>query len=320
MGLSTLFSNLSIVIVVALLVVSVAMFFYFRQKISELERASLNQAKVLQSFISRMFTMPPPPNYNQLPPSENQNEQLTNSSFEVTQTNKKEKIQVSDDEDEDEEYSSDESGDSESDDDSSSRSSDTTLEDRDEGNLKLVKLQELDDFDVETLERQNVKKISLQHLVDDNIDLQHVELHESSSLDGSCDESLSELSDDDDDESVHDEDNSLPSKINVVKQPMNEELKVEQINSKEPQTDLSAVLNKLSSEHVDIQVDVSNIDIVKKVNSHNTSLKDKSNELSNLKVDTLRQLVVDKSLASSDEAKKLKKKDLLVILEDKSAI
>jgi hypothetical protein len=313
MGLSTLFSNLSIVIVVALLVVSVAMFFYFRQKISELEKASLNQAKVLQSFISRMFAMPPPPNYNQLPPTEVERNE---PSYELTQTNKKEKIQVSDDE---EEYSSDESTDSDSDDDSSSRSSDTTLEDNDESNLKLVKLQELDEFDVETLERQNVKKISLQHLVDDNIDLQPLELHDATSLDGSCDdESLSELSDeDDDDESIPDTDNNVPSKINVVKQ---QELKVESEEAHNIQTDLSVVLNKLSSEHVDIQVDVSNIDIVKKANNHNTSLKDKSNELSNLKVDTLRQLVVDKSLASSDEVKKLKKKELLVMLEEKPTI
>ena len=52
MGLPTLFSNLSLIIVIALLVVCVLMFFYFKQKIGELEKASVNQAKVLQAFIT----------------------------------------------------------------------------------------------------------------------------------------------------------------------------------------------------------------------------------------------------------------------------
>ena len=317
MGLPAILSNLSVVIIVVLLVVSVAMFFYFRQKISELEKASINQAKILHSFISQTLSMPR--NYNPavklsdmndsaLLLSNHPNSNESNSSYE--NSSPKEKIPVSDDEYEDEdEDDSDadvENSSSDDDDDASSQSSDTT------NDIKSVKLKELDDSEeLLHLDTSKVKRIVLNSKDDTDLvpfDLNDFDKHllnnqgscasSSDELSDAVDDSLSELSDDDDGRVPNDD----LSNSNTL-------------NKSEEILPIQSILSNLNN-NPSLNVNVNDLLIVKKSESHNTSLKDKeeSNELKSLKVDTLRQLVIDKSLANADEAKKLKKKELLDLL------
>lgn len=325
MGLSTVFSNLSAIILVALLAVCVLMFFYFRQKISEIEKASINQAKILHSFISQTLAMQQNLNSNvRLSNVDGPTVLLTDNNQPINtqlyeNSNPKEKITVSDDDEDSQDDSSDED-----DDDSSSTSSESSLEtSEDDKKLHSLKIREItENEEIEHLETPKVKKIFLNS--NEDASLLPFEIHNLNShllnqqLDGSCDlsssstssdaaddESLSELSDEDDDGRVADDDLSNP--INIMKLDENKSINL--------------ILNNLTNQESN-SVDVSDISIVKKSTSHNTSLKEKDdgNELRSLKVDLLRQLVIDKSLASSEEAKKLKKKDLLVLLGDKNNI
>ena len=303
MGLSNLLSNLPILITVVLLIISVVMFFYFRQKISELEKASVSQAKVLHSFISQSLAMPR--NYNthmQLSSNMPESEMISLSNNSQQQNGyvfnePKEKIVVSDDDDDEDEDEYDETS---SEDDSSSDSDDDEVE-----TVKKIKIQEIDVDNssdvIEYLDTSKVKKIFLNS--DNNNDSSLVPFNIQND-DGSCassksddeisnagNDSLSELSDNEDDDRVSD--NYLSNSINVTK-----------FSENKP---IESMLNELTN---------NNLFIVKKPTSLNSSLKEKEegSELKALKVDTLRQIVIDKSLVNVEEAKKLKKKDLVELL------
>jgi len=336
MGLPALFSNLSLIIVIALLVVCVLMFFYFKQKIGELEKASVNQAKVLQAFITHsMQTLRQP-------------QLLSNNDFGTPQMkfedgNPKDKITVSDNEleEEDDEYSTtssenDDSSDTE-DDVNTDTDESTTSENDVEPFKNRYKIQEItDDLEINDLDKkENVKTVSI-HSSNNSLSALEVhsfnsnflDTHNNKKNDGSCDESSYELSNESDDslsefsddDGNRTNDDNISSHITVVKTDNKEDkqelvpltLELNSLKEQNKTTDsinsLSSVLSNLSNvEHNSTTLDVSNISIVKKKNTHNGSLK----------VDTLRQLAVDKSLATLDEAKKLKKKDLLTMFEDK---
>lgn len=326
MGLATLFSNLPIVITVILLVVSVIMFFYFRQKISELEKASVSQAKVLHSFISQSLAMPRNFNPNIRLSDINESsmllsnntssggDQQLSSSYE--HGSPKDKIIVSDEEDE---YDSSEDDESE-DDDSNSESSEESSDNENE--IKSIKLKEIDDSDIdEHLDTSKIKKIFLNS--NDESNLVPFEVHNLSSdpyKDGSCDSSNDELSNESDDSLSELSDNELDENGRVSNDDMSHKINVIKTNhDTNNNSTLNTLLTNLGKEQSSLSavVDVSNLQIVKKSQSHNTSLKEKdegNNELKALKVDTLRQLVIDKSLVNVDEAKKLKKKELVELL------
>jgi hypothetical protein len=242
----------------------------------------------------------------------------------------KDKIQVSDDDD----SSEDEDTDNESemtDDDNTSNSSEESIEDDLEKDNQILKLKELNDEEIEHLERKNVKKITLQQNNNDDLKLSSLEVQtlnfgdNEGSLSSLCDESsdddednLSELSIDDVDDTqqqfTHKLHNNIPSSIHVIKE--NHELENKEQLYNNNLSSISSILNNLQTDP-STQIDINPVAVSKK-NTHNTSLKDKDEgEFKGIKVETLRQLAVDKSLATQEEAKKLKKKDLLAMLEEK---
>ena len=274
------------------------LFFYFRRSISILERAQMDQARVLQSFITNMEMTQHIEQRRNMAPMNVDGGSLNNPSSLSNEINNNDTIDPSliDVSDGSSDESSDESDD-ESSDDSDDQSSDESDDEKNDDTIDIkinnsmnvitdIPTQSLGQ--IEHIEPVDTSDIKVVHLQDNNtLDEMNIEELNITSLDNSSTEGDDEDSDDEDSD---DEDNGHQPEQDVNESPSLETDHIEEVNNF-----ISPV------EHTVVPV----------VDTVSDSILEP--DLKTLNVQALRQMAEDNGLIMKGEKKT--KKELLVLLD-----
>jgi hypothetical protein len=187
---------------VVFLLISV-LFFYFKRSISLLERAQMEQARILQSFITNMEMSHQMS--HQLPPHTRQNINSIDTNNHQSVSNEQSLIDVSDEGDSDDESNSDSDEDSNSDSDDGHADSDDGHADSDDDDKNLSYKMPIVEID----QLENNDDIKIIHLQDNNLEEFHPEILEIIEIHNydEDNEDNEDDEDDDDDSSIGDDSN-----------------------------------------------------------------------------------------------------------------